>query len=204
MTEPGSAPSASRAGILSKLLVSLVPAGLFVWILRSGSLPIVPSNEELARIAPGTIPLYIAVWCVMYFVRLSRWYWLLAPVQRVPFRTVLRVGGAGLLFIALSPFRMGEVVRPLMIRRGPKLTFWAASGTVGGERIIDALSVSVLLLTALHMAKPQDPLPHHLGTLPLDVAIVPRIAIVSSLVFAAGVAAMGLFFFQRAFARRLT
>jgi hypothetical protein len=102
------------------------------------------------------------------------------------------------------PFRMGEVVRPLLIRRPPRLTFWAASGTVGGERVIDALSVSVLLLTALHIAVPLDPLPNHLGTLPLNVAIVPTMAFWSALVFAAGVAVMGLFYFQRAFARNLT
>jgi len=204
MTAPIPAARKSRAGIVSKLVLSLLPAAGFVWVLRSGSLPIVPSQAELARVVPGTIPLYIGVWCVMYAIRLSRWYWLLAPVQRVPLRAVLRVGGVGLMAIALSPFRMGEVVRPLLIRRAPKLTFWAASGTVGGERVIDALSVSVLLLTALHLAVPHDPLPDHLGTLPLNVAIVPKMAIVSSLIFASAVAVMGLFYFQRAWARRTT
>lgn len=204
MTNAPPAPRTSRASMLSKILLSLLPAAVFVWILQSGSLPIVPPKEELARVASGTVPLYIAVWCCMYFVRLSRWYWLLAPVQRVPFGTVLRCGAVGLFAVALLPFRMGEVVRPLLIRRPPRLTFWAASGTVGGERVIDALCVSVTLLTALHFAVPLDPLPDHLGTLPLNVAIVPKMAFVSSLVFASGVAVMGLFYFQRAWARRMT
>jgi len=204
MTEPGTAPRASGASIVSKLAISLLPAAVFVWVLKSGSLPILPPREELARIAPVAFPLYIGVWSVMYLLRLSRWYWLLEPVERVPYRTVLRVGGVGLFFIALSPFRMGEVVRPLLIRRPPKLTFWAASGTVGGERIIDAFSVSVLLLTALHFAPPMDPLPDHLGTLPLNVAIVPRMAVVSSIVFAGACAVMGIFYAQSAFARRVT
>ncbi|HEV8551025.1 MAG TPA: lysylphosphatidylglycerol synthase transmembrane domain-containing protein [Polyangiaceae bacterium] len=204
MTEPAAAPRNSRASIVSKLVVSLLPAGLFVWILQSGSLPIVPPRAELARVASWTIPTYVAVWAVMYFVRLARWYWLLKPVQKVPLATVLRAGGVGMFFIALAPFRMGEVARPLLIRRPPKLTFWAASGTVGGERVLDALAVSILLLSALHFSTPLDPLPHHLGTLPLDVAIVPRMATVSSLVFATAGAVMALFYFQRAFARRLT
>jgi hypothetical protein len=204
MTPEASAPRTSRAGMLSKLLLSLLPAAGFVWMMNSGSLPILPPKAELERVAPGTIPLYIAVWCVMYLVRLTRWYWLIAPVQRVPLRTVLRVGGVGLMAIALLPFRMGEFVRPLLIRRPPRLTFWAAGGTVGGERVIDALSVSVLLLTALHLAPPMDPLPHHLGTLPLNIALVPKMAIVSSIVFATGCIVMGLFYFQRAWARRMT
>ena len=83
MTEAGTSPRASRVGILSKVAISLLPAGVFVWLLRSGSLPIVPSRAELARIAPATIPLYVAVWSAMYFVRLTRWYWLLEPVQRL-------------------------------------------------------------------------------------------------------------------------
>jgi hypothetical protein len=204
MTEPRSAPRSSGASIATKLALSLLPAAVFVWILKSGSLPILPSREEFAHVAPLTLPLFIVVWCAMYVVRLSRWYWLLAPVERVPYRTVLRVGGVGLLFIALAPFRMGEVVRPLLIRRPPKLTFWSASGTVGGERIIDALCVSVLLLAALRLAPPMDPLPHQLGTLPLNVALVPRMAFVSALVFASVCVVMGVFYFQRAFARRVT
>jgi hypothetical protein len=204
MSRTEAAPRTSRAGILSKLALSLVPAGAFVWILQSGSLNIVPPKAELARVAPITFPLYFAVWALMYLVRLSRWYWLLAPVQRVPFGPVLRSGAIGLFAIALLPFRMGEVVRPLLIRRPPKLTFWAASGTVGGERVIDALSVSVMLLLGLHFSVPLDPLPNHLGTLPINVAIVPKMAMVSALIFAAGCAVMGLFYFQRGLARRLT
>jgi len=190
--------------VWQKLLLSLLPAAGIVWVMQSGSLPIFPHKAELARVTPGTIPLYVALWLAMYVVRLSRWYFLLLPVQRVPLWTVLRVGAVGLLAIALLPFRMGEVVRPLLIRKPPKLTFWAASGTVGGERIIDAFSVSALLLLGLHLAVPLAKLPDHIGTLPIHVEIVPRMAFVCALVFATGCVVMGVFYFFRAFARRVT
>jgi hypothetical protein len=193
-----------RAKIWQKLALSLLPAVAIVWLMQSGSLKIVPPKEELAEVAAATIPAYVAVWLAMYFVRLSRWYWLLAPVQRVPLWTVLRVGAVGLLAVFVLPFRMGEVVRPLLIRRPPRLTFWAASGTVGGERIIDALSVSVILLVSLHLAAPQANLPDHIGTLPVHVDLVPRTALISALVFALGCVVMGVFYFQRTFARRMT
>ena len=195
---------APRGKVWQKLLLSLVPAAGIAWLMQSGSLPIFPKREELARVVAGTIPLYVAVWAVMYFVRLSRWYWLLLPVQRVPFATVLRVGAVGLLAIALLPFRMGEIVRPLLIRKPPKLTFWAASGTVGGERILDAFCVSALLLLGLHFAAPLAKLPNHIGTLPIHVEIVPRMAFVCSLLFATGCVVMGVFYFFRTFARRVT
>jgi hypothetical protein len=204
MTAPRPGRSAPRAKVWQKLALSLLPAAAIVWVMKSGSLPIFPTSEELAKVAPGTIPRYVAVFGAMYVVRLSRWYWLLKPVQRVPLRTVLRVGAVGLLAIALLPFRMGEVVRPLLIRKPPKLTFWAASGTIAGERIFDAFSVSTLLLLGLHFAEPLPSLPDHIGTLPIHVEIVPRMAFISALVFATGCLVTAIFYFFRTFARRVT
>jgi uncharacterized membrane protein YbhN (UPF0104 family) len=195
---------APRNKIWQKLLLSLLPAAALVWIMRSGSLPIVPRHEELARVAAWTLPVYFMVWAVSYLLRLVRWWFLLSAVEVVPLWTVVRAGAVGLFAIALLPFRMGEVVRPLLIRRPPRLTFWVASGTVGAERILDALSVSVFLLFGLHFAKPLAKLPDHIGTLPIHVAIVPRLALVCALVFASGCVVMGIFYFWRDFARRLT
>ena len=193
-----------RGKIWQKLLLSLLPAAALIWIMQSGALPIFPRQAELARVASWTLPVYLAVWAVSYAVRLVRWWFLLAAVDVVPLGTVVRAGAVGLFAIALLPFRMGEVVRPLLIRRPPRLTFWAASGTVGAERILDALSVSVSLLLGLHFAKPLAKLPDHIGRLPIHVAIVPRMAFVSALVFASGCLVMGIFYFWRDFARRLT
>lgn len=193
-----------RSKIWQKLLLSLIPAAGLVWIMQSGSLPILPRREEFARVASWTLPAYLALWSVSYLVRLVRWWFLLAAVEVVPLWTVVRAGAVGLFAIALLPFRMGEVVRPLLIRRPPRLTFWAASGTVGAERILDALSVSVLLLVGLRFAKPLDKLPDHIGTLPIHVAIVPRLALTCALVFAGGCVVMGVFYFWRDFARRFT
>ncbi|HSU41337.1 MAG TPA: lysylphosphatidylglycerol synthase transmembrane domain-containing protein [Polyangiaceae bacterium] len=193
-----------RNRIWHKLLLSLVPAAALVWLMQSGSLPIVPRREELGRVASWTVPAYVGVWSISYFFRLIRWWFLLAAVEVLPLWTVVRAGAVGLFAIALLPFRMGEVVRPLLIRRPPRLTFWAASGTVGAERVLDALSVSVLLLVGLRFAKPLDKLPDHIGTLPIHVAIVPGLALTCALVFASGCVVMGVFYFWRDFARRLT
>jgi uncharacterized membrane protein YbhN (UPF0104 family) len=204
MSSIAAPPPAPRGKIWQKLLLSLIPAAALVWLMQSGSLPILPRREEFARVASWTLPAYLAFWAVSYFIRLVRWWFLLAAVEVVPLWTVIRAGAVGLFAIALLPFRMGEVVRPLLIRRPPRLTFWAASGTIGAERILDALSVSVLLLVGLRFAKPLDKLPDHLGTLPIHVAIVPRLALTCSLVFASGCVVMGIFYFWRDFARGLT
>lgn len=204
MSNPPAPAPPARGKIWPKLVLSLLPAAAIVWVMRSGSLPIVPRSEDFARVAGWTIPAGVAVWTVSYVIRLARWYCLLAPVQEVDLRTVMRVNSVGLSLIALLPFRMGEVARPLMIRRSPRLTFWAASGTIAGERIIDALSVSVFLLLGLGIARPRADLPDHIGKLPIHVAIVPRAAFVSALIFSSACVVMAVFYFWRAWARRVT
>ncbi|HTQ05402.1 MAG TPA: lysylphosphatidylglycerol synthase transmembrane domain-containing protein [Polyangiaceae bacterium] len=194
----------ARGKIVPKLVLSLVATAALVWIMKSGSLPIVPPSKEFARVAGWTLPAYFGVWAVAYFVRLARWYLLLAPVEEVPLRTVLRVNAVGLFAIALLPFRMGEVLRPLMIRKNPRLTFWAASGTIAGERILDGLSVSVLLLLGLRIASPRPDLPDHIGAFPIHVEIVPRAAFVSALFFTSVCVVMAIFYFWRAWARQMT
>jgi hypothetical protein len=198
-------PPASRRKVWQKLAISLVPAAGLIWLMQSGSLPIVPRHEQFAHVAAWAVPVYVGIYCVLHSVRLSRWYFLLSAVdEEVSYWSVIRVGAVGLFAVALLPFRMGEVVRPLLIRRAPKLGFWTASGTIGAERIIDALAVSGLLLTGLRFAKPLNKLPDHIGTLPIHVDIVPRMALVCAVVFASGCIVMGIFYFWRDWARRVT
>jgi glycosyltransferase 2 family protein len=198
------APLVERRGLFWKLGLSLLPAAGFVWLLQRGGLPLLPTEEALARVDRMTLVWYVLLWAAMYFVRLSRWYFLLAPVQRVPLVTVLRVGCIGVMAIAVLPFRMGEAVRPLMIRREGKLTGWAATGTVGAERLIDGFSVSVFLLIALAIARPMDPLPDRIGDLPVHASLVPAAARSAATVFATSLIVMAVFYWRRAWARRVT
>jgi hypothetical protein len=178
-----------------KLVFSLLMAGGFVWLLNAGALPLIPDRESFSKVAWWGVALHIVVWTSMHFVRAGRWYWLLAAVQRVPMRTVLRTSFVSYVAIVVMPFRTGEVLRPLLIQRDGKLSAWAASGTVGAERVVDGLAVSVLLLAALNFAKPLEPLRDH-------AKFVPGAAYAFVTLFAVAFVLMGLFYWQRRFARR--
>lgn len=204
MTAPPAPAVVDRRSLYKKLAISLLPALAFVWLLKSGGLPLLPAREDLARVEVGGLVLFVLVWLAHYFVRTARWYFLLAPIQRVPLWTVIRVACIGFLAVGLLPFRMGEAVRPILIRREGRLTAWAATGTVGAERVVDGLSISLILLISLRIAKPLDPLPDRIGELPIPAAIVPSAAYTMALVFAAGCAVMMIFYFWRAWARRMT
>jgi glycosyltransferase 2 family protein len=204
MTEPASTMLPERRGMWKKLAFSLLPAAGFVWLLQRGALPLVPDREALARVPASSYVLYVAVWTTMYLVRTSRWWLLLTPIERLPLGTVVRVGCLGLAAVVLLPFRMGEAVRPILIRREGKLSAWAATGTVGAERVLDGLSVSVLLLVSLAVARPMDPLPDRIGDLPVPASLVPGAALSAAIVFAVGSVVMGVFYLWRSWARRMT
>ncbi len=187
-----------------KLFASLVTGGGFVWILHEGALPLWPTHEAFSHVRWWTFGAYIAIWCVVHIIRGARWSLLLTPVHRVPLRKVMTVAWMGFLAISVLPFRAGEVVRPVLIRKKGHLTGWAATGTVGAERVCDGLFLSALLFVALMIATPLDPLPNHIGDLPVPAAVVPGAAYMALLVFAAAFVVMGIFYWRRTWARRMT
>ena len=178
-------------------------AGL-VWLLEAGALPVVPNAQAFAKTRWWTVPVYGVLWVSMLVLRSSRWYLLLAPIHRVPLRRALAVGLIGYGAISLLPFRMGEVVRPALIRKKGQLSFLAATGTVGAERVIDGLVLSVTLLVALLFSHPVDPLPDHVGRLPIPAALVRDAAYLAASFFATLCLAMTIFYRWRDFARRAT
>jgi hypothetical protein len=204
MTDPDTRALPERRGMWKKLALSLLPAAGFVWLLQRGALPLLPERGALERVPMVSLVVYVLVWTTMYLIRTGRWWFLLAAVERVPFGTVLRVACVGLAAVVILPFRMGEAVRPIMIRREGRLSAWAATGTVGAERVIDGLCVSVLLLVSLAMARPMEPLPDRIGDLPVPASLVPGAALSAALVFATGSVVMGVFYLWRAWARRMT
>jgi hypothetical protein len=111
------------------------------------------------------------------------------------------IGYAALL---LLPFRMGEIVRPALVHKKGQISAWAATGSVAAERVIDGLYLSALLFVSLRMAKPRDPLPDRIGGLDVPASVVPAAAYGAVALFSAAFVAMGLFYWRRAFARKLT
>ncbi len=189
---------------LERLALSLILAGGFVWIALRGGLPLFPPKEAFGAVKWWTVGVYIISLAVVHWFRAARWRHLLRSIGEASLWNVVCVAWVGFGAILLSPLRSGEIVRPYLITRHSSVKLWEATGTVGAERIIDGLTVSVVLFLGLRLAKPLDPLPDHIGDLPVPVAAVPAAATGALIVFVGAFVAMGLFFFAREFARRLT
>jgi hypothetical protein len=102
---------------------------------------------DLGQLAPY-LAVYGALLVVIQVCRSLRWNNLLAPLGvRVPPGPLLAISSVGFMAILALPARLGEFVRPGLLRkRGVSAT--AALGTVAVERIVDGLLVSLFVFGA--------------------------------------------------------
>ena len=196
------APWLKRNGL--RLVASLAIAGACIWLLRAGALPIWPDAEVLAKVSWPHVGVYVLLYSVLHFVRAARWYWLLAAVQPVPMRKVVTVAFIGFLAIVALPFRTGEMVRPVLIKKcgagfGVGGDGHRGRGTRDRRHGLEHRAVFALLLTT-----PLDPLPDHIGDLPVPVAIVPGAAYAALALFFSAFIVMGMFYWRRSWARHAT
>jgi membrane protein implicated in regulation of membrane protease activity len=185
-------------------IASLLLVAVFVWILGRGGFPLLPPAGWRAKLDPLHFTVFCAAMVFALVAKLARCHFLLAPLTKLPFRRVMTINAIGLLLITYLPFRLGEVARPAMLREKGRLSAWAITATVGAERILDGVVFSGLLLIGLSIATPRDPLPDHVGTLPVPVWLIPQTARAAALLFAAAFVVMAAFYWLRAQARRVT
>src|SRR6266542_3992846 len=179
-----------------KLGVSVVIAVAFAWTLQRGGLPLLPPRDAFRGVKIVNCIECIALIAVLHTFRATRWRHLLSPIADLPLRRILAVSWIGFAAILLMPLRAGEIVRPYMIRQKGKVSIAAATGTVGAERVIDGLCLTLLLGVCMQLARPLSPLPDHIGKLQIPVAAVAVSAYVSLLGFVCAFGLMGLFYWR--------
>src|SRR6185369_813042 len=133
-----------------------------------------------------------------------RWRFLLRSFADVPRRRVLAVSWIGFAAILLMPFRIGEIVRPYMLREKGKVSMSSATGTVVAERVVDGLFVSVILAVALVFVPTIQPLPDRVIGLPVSVEQVRMSGFALLALFTVAFITIAVFYFARAWAHRIT
>jgi uncharacterized protein (TIRG00374 family) len=89
---------------------------------------------------------YLGLMVIVHACRSLRWNHLLAPLGvRVPAGPLLAISSVGFMAILALPARLGEFVRPGLLRSSRYTTTAAALGTVAVERIVDGLIISLLV-----------------------------------------------------------
>jgi uncharacterized protein (TIRG00374 family) len=86
---------------------------------------------------------------ITYLARTVRWQYLLEPIGEARFRTAFRSTVIGFAAIGLLPARVGDVLRPYLLARTEGFSASSTFATVVMERVLDL--VTVLLLLALYV-----------------------------------------------------
>ena len=136
---------------IAGLVLAILLLAVFFWW---ADLP-----QTLQILGGASVPLLLASMALQVLhlmVRARRWRILLSPVkERIGFYNLFSTTVIGYMASTLFPFRVGEILRPLMLAGRERISRGAALATVGVERVLDALLV-VLFLGAYLMLFTDD------------------------------------------------
>ena len=144
------------------LALSLTVLALCLWLVW----PDAHARAVLERTLRGldfahfwpTLAGTLGLFAVLHFFRAWRWNNLLRPMGvSLPPGKLLAISSVGFMAILALPARLGEFVRPALLRQKGKVSASAVLGTVAVERIVDGLVVSLLVFgcsMAIHLGHP--------------------------------------------------
>jgi uncharacterized membrane protein YbhN (UPF0104 family) len=136
------------------IALSLAMLALFTWLVwpdpgQRAAIEAEFARVELRAIAPHLFG-FVGLLALTHFCRAWRWNNLLEPIGvRLPPARLLAISSVGFMAILALPARLGEFVRPALIRRRGEVSAAAALGTVAVERVVDGLLVSLFVFGAL-------------------------------------------------------
>lgn len=187
-----------------RLVASFVVTVCVLWGLRHSGLDLIPPRSAFDHVRWWTVPTYLFFVMGMTYFRAVRWRYLLRRVATVPTSRLLSISLVGFAAILLLPLRLGEFVRPAMLREKGKVSFSAATGSIIADRIVDGLYLSAVLAVALFVVPTAHPLPEKIVGLPLTVTQVRGYAFFTFAGFAGALATIAVYFFARKWAHRAT
>jgi glycosyltransferase 2 family protein len=149
------------------LALSLVMLAVCLWLVWPSSAA-APGHKSEMQLIEETfqalqwsefwpyLAAYLGLMLVQHLCRSLRWNYLLAPLGiHVPPGPLLAISSVGFMAILALPLRLGELVRPGLLRRRG-ISASAALGTVAVERIVDGLMISLFVFVALFMRRGPD------------------------------------------------
>ncbi|MHB8139352.1 MAG: lysylphosphatidylglycerol synthase transmembrane domain-containing protein [Smithellaceae bacterium] len=131
-----------------KLLFGIVLGIVLIYFSVRG----IDFNEtisHLKKIHLGYAGLSLFFIIVMQALRSYRWGVILHPLEKIDQFTLFAVTSVGFLAIAAIPARIGELARPYLISKKSSIKMSAALGTIVVERVLDSLSVLIIMISVL-------------------------------------------------------
>ncbi len=137
---------------LRTAVILLLAAALLAWFLRGANLADVWREMQHGRL--DLLASAVVAVAATYVLRAIRWQYLLLPLGRPHFGSVLRTTVIGFAATSLLPARAGEVVRPYLLARREGFSATSTFATIILERLLDTLTVIVLFAAYLVVFDP--------------------------------------------------
>ena len=128
---------------LRTAFVSILALALVAWFLRNANIADVWTEVRQARL--DLLILGFVFVMATYWARAIRWQHLLEPVGPTRFGSVLHATVIGFAALAILPARVGDVLRPYLLARREGLATTATFATIVLERVLDLITVVMLL-----------------------------------------------------------
>lgn len=101
---------------------------------------------------------YLGVLIAIHVLRVVRYKPLLDPIAKLSFKEHNRIGAVGFMAMFLFPLRLGELVRPYLVKKGSQgVRMSEVLATVVVERVVDGLIVALVLFGILSLLPHTDP-----------------------------------------------
>ncbi|MBA3457363.1 MAG: flippase-like domain-containing protein [Deltaproteobacteria bacterium] len=142
------------------LALSFAMLAFCMWLVWPGPAERIELADAFGRLEWAEFAPYLFAWIglqiVVHICRSLRWNHLLAPLGvKVPTGPLIAISSVGFMMILALPARLGEFVRPGLLRRRG-ISASAALGTVAVERIVDGLLISLLVFSAFFSLRGPD------------------------------------------------
>jgi glycosyltransferase 2 family protein len=144
---------------LRAIVVLVLGAALLVFFLYNVDLRGVA--REILHADLEWLALSLLTMLVNLAIRAWRWQYLLEPLGRPSFASSFRATAVGFAASTVLPARAGEVIRPYFLSRQEKMSATGAFATIILERVLDMVTVLVLLATYVIFLAPEPTADNH-------------------------------------------
>jgi uncharacterized protein (TIRG00374 family) len=137
-----------------KLTASIAVTVLFMWWTFHGT-DIAAMWESLRTANYLWLIPYFGILLFIHLCRTLRWGYWLTGIEKVPFKPLNEASAIGFMLLIILPFRLGELARPYLISGRSNIRRSAAMTSVVLERIVDGITIAVLLRALLFFVPTQ-------------------------------------------------
>jgi len=128
----------------------LASIGLLVFLFFTLKIDIPKLWATMKSVDPYYLTAAAIANIVFYYIRAVRWRYLMDPIKKdVPVGSLFSAVMVGFMANNILPARIGEFIRAYVLGRREKVTASSVFGTVVAERLVDGLSIMLLLIAVL-------------------------------------------------------